>query len=108
MHSSSFCRVGILFGRHMIVPSLCYENSPTVIYEAFSQGVPVIAADIGGVAELVKEGETGFVFEADSTDSLLKAIKKAEKENNYIEMSRKCIEYASQFNIKDYCKTLID
>ncbi len=38
----------------LIVPSLCYENSPTVIYEAASFGLPVLAADIGGIGELVK------------------------------------------------------
>ncbi|MDO9399616.1 MAG: glycosyltransferase, partial [bacterium] len=33
----------------LIVPSLCYENSPTVIYEAFSIGLPIIASKIGGI-----------------------------------------------------------
>lgn len=38
----------------LLVPSLCYENSPTVIYESFFMGVPVVASDIGGNVELVK------------------------------------------------------
>lgn len=46
----------------VLVPSLCYENSPTVIYEAFGAGVPVLASDIGGIGELVKEGENGYLF----------------------------------------------
>jgi glycosyltransferase involved in cell wall biosynthesis len=37
----------------LVVPSLCYENSPTVIYEAATYGLPVIASDIGGIPELV-------------------------------------------------------
>lgn len=36
----------------LIVPSLCYENSPAVIYEALSYGRRVIAADLGGIKEL--------------------------------------------------------
>jgi glycosyltransferase involved in cell wall biosynthesis len=38
----------------LIVPSLVYENSPTVIYEAAAAGVPIMASDIGGIPELVK------------------------------------------------------
>jgi glycosyltransferase involved in cell wall biosynthesis len=37
----------------VIVPSLCYENSPTVIYEAIEVGLPVIASNIGGTPELL-------------------------------------------------------
>ncbi len=40
----------------LIVPSTWYENSPLVIQEAFLAGVPVITSEIGGMAELVKDG----------------------------------------------------
>jgi glycosyltransferase involved in cell wall biosynthesis len=40
---------------YLIVPSLCYENSPTVIYEAVSLGLPVIASRLGGIIELTHE-----------------------------------------------------
>lgn len=36
----------------LIVPSLCYENSPTVIFEANQCSLPVIASKIGGIIEL--------------------------------------------------------
>ncbi len=45
-----------------IVPSLCYENSPTVIFESLSFGVPVLASNIEGIAELIREGENGMTF----------------------------------------------
>lgn len=47
-----------------VVPSLCYENSPTVIFESFASGVPVLASNIEGIAELIKEGENGVTFPA--------------------------------------------
>jgi len=47
-----------------VVPSLCYENSPTVIFESFSFGVPVLASNIEGIAELIDQGENGWTFEA--------------------------------------------
>lgn len=37
----------------LVMPSLCYENSPTVIYEAASVGLPSIASAIGGAPELI-------------------------------------------------------
>ena len=40
----------------LVVPSLCYENSPSVIYKAKAAGLPVIASDLGGIPELVGKG----------------------------------------------------
>lgn len=39
----------------LIVPSICYENSPTVIYEAKSFNLPIIASNLGGIPELISE-----------------------------------------------------
>jgi glycosyltransferase involved in cell wall biosynthesis len=58
----------------LVAPSLCYENSPTVIYEALQSGVPVLAADIGGVGELVEDGVNGFLFAPNDADALIDAI----------------------------------
>jgi glycosyltransferase involved in cell wall biosynthesis len=62
---------------YAVVPSLCYENAPTVIVESFAYGAPVIAADIGGAAELVRHGENGFVFGAGDVAGLVSAMKRA-------------------------------
>lgn len=45
----------------VLVPSLCYENTPTVIYEALASGTPVIASDQGGMAELVNRYGGGWL-----------------------------------------------
>jgi glycosyltransferase involved in cell wall biosynthesis len=46
----------------LVVPSIWYENSPLTIQEASLSCTPVIASDIGGMAEFVKEGKNGLVF----------------------------------------------
>ncbi|MFZ6028808.1 MAG: glycosyltransferase family 4 protein [Chloroflexota bacterium] len=46
----------------LVVPSLWYENSPNVILEAFAHRTPVIAADLGGMAELVQHEQNGLLF----------------------------------------------
>lgn len=57
----------------VIVPSRCYENSPTVIYEAAAVGTPAIAANLGGIPELIARFG-GLLFEPDNSDSLIMAI----------------------------------
>jgi glycosyltransferase involved in cell wall biosynthesis len=53
----------------LVVPSIWYENSPLVIHEAFMSRTPVIASDLGGMADLVQDGKTGFLFRpGDSAD----------------------------------------
>jgi glycosyltransferase involved in cell wall biosynthesis len=46
----------------LVVPSIWYENSPLTIQEAMLAGVPVITSDLGGMAELVRDGENGLTF----------------------------------------------
>ncbi len=66
----------------VVVPSLCYENSPTVIYEALSAGVPLIASRIGGVGELIQDGKTGVLFAPGNEDDLLRAMQKVDDEKD--------------------------
>jgi glycosyltransferase involved in cell wall biosynthesis len=46
----------------LIAPSICYENQPTVIIEAFGMGLPVLGSDFGGIAELLADG-CGLAFD---------------------------------------------
>jgi glycosyltransferase involved in cell wall biosynthesis len=57
----------------LVVPSVCYENSPTVIYEALSIGLPVIASEIGGITELVAE-LGGCLFKPNDKDDLIRVM----------------------------------
>ncbi len=45
-----------------VVPSRCYETFGLVVAEAFAQGTPVIARDIGPLPELVRAAEAGATF----------------------------------------------
>lgn len=59
----------------LVVPSLWYENTPFVVLEAFEAGVPVIASDLGGLSEVIVDGENGFLFEAGSAASLADVLR---------------------------------
>jgi glycosyltransferase involved in cell wall biosynthesis len=54
----------------VVVPSIWYENNPFSIIESFSLGVPVVAARIGGIPEMVRDRETGLLFAAGSSADL--------------------------------------
>jgi glycosyltransferase involved in cell wall biosynthesis len=60
----------------IVVPSLWYENSPNVILEAFAHHVPVIASSLGGMAELVSDGENGLLFKPGDPDSLAQQLRR--------------------------------
>lgn len=60
----------------VVVPSKCYENSPFVILEAQAAGVPVIASNLGGMAELVQHGVNGLLFEAGNNRDLARQIQR--------------------------------
>lgn len=91
-----------------IVPSLCYENSPTVIYESFSHGVPVIASDIGGVAELVKDNVNGFTFVPGNEENLLEVLKYCLAHSEEREkLSKNSFETIKEFALEKYIQKLL-
>ncbi|HET7248423.1 MAG TPA: glycosyltransferase [Gemmatimonadales bacterium] len=59
---------------YLVVPSVCYENFPLTVVEAFANGLPVIASRLGAMAELVRDGETGVLFEAGSAEDLARTM----------------------------------
>ena len=58
----------------LVMPSISYETFGLVIIEAFACGLPVIASRLGAMAELVKDGETGLLFEAGNAADLAEKL----------------------------------
>jgi glycosyltransferase involved in cell wall biosynthesis len=48
--------------RFLVIPSVCYENNPYSVIEALCMGTPTLGARIGGIPELIQEGENGLLF----------------------------------------------
>lgn len=60
----------------LVVPSIWYENSPLTIHEAFLAGVPVITANIGGMAELVNDEVNGLHFQVGNPEDLARQMQR--------------------------------
>ncbi len=54
----------------LVFPSEWYEGFPLTIAEAFATGLPVVASDLGAMAELVDHGRTGLHFRPGDPDDL--------------------------------------
>jgi glycosyltransferase involved in cell wall biosynthesis len=48
--------------RFLVMPSICYETFGLTIVEAFSHAKPVIASNLGAMADIVTQGKTGLLF----------------------------------------------
>lgn len=89
----------------IIVPSEWYENNPMTIIEGYSEGVPVIGSDIGGIPEIIVNGKTGFLFKPGNKDELIKAIFLAESlsPDEYKLFSANALQFANKhFNKANY------
>lgn len=99
-----------VFGKasFLIVPSLCYENSPGIIYAAFLNSTPVLAARIGGIAELVEDGVNGYVFRAGDENSLLASMELAvgDAATGYGQMNVAAYDCVQEYSLENYLQKL--
>lgn len=58
----------------LVFPSRLVEAQPLTIIEAFATGTPVVAFGLGGIVDLVVDGETGALVEPGSTQDMLRRI----------------------------------
>jgi len=83
--------------RSLVLPSLCYENQPFSITEAFAAGKPVIASDLGGMSELVGDNQHGILVPPGNIEALANAMNwmtTHPQEAN--QMGRKARQYAKE------------
>ncbi len=83
--------------RFVVVPSEWYENYPFSILETFACGKPVIGSNVGGIPELVKDNETGLIFEIGNSDDLSSKIEFLRNNlSKSVEMGRNAKAFAEQ------------
>ena len=73
----------------LVVPSTWYENAPLVIYSAQAARCPVIAANLGGMAEIIHHEDNGLLFTPGSVEELARTLRRLCDD-------RKLLEYLSK------------
>jgi glycosyltransferase involved in cell wall biosynthesis len=62
--------------RALLVPSLWDDAAPRSVTEAFAAGVPVLASRIGGLPEIVRDGESGLLVTPGESDQWVAAVER--------------------------------
>ena len=83
----------------LIFPSESYETFGRVAVEAYAKGTPVIASDIGAIAEVVDHGRTGYRFRPGDTEHLVVTVEQALAQPSVLEAMRReaRLEYESKY-----------
>lgn len=98
----------------LVFPSNGYEEGlPNIILESMACGTPVLAAPVGGIPDVIKNNETGFILEknspeciAESLITVLKFYKLEEVSINSYELIKSKYNFSSAIN--NYSKLLKD
>lgn len=93
----------------IIVPSICYENCPLSILEAFAFGVPVVTMNMGGMAELVTDGVNGTLAKEPTADALADAVRRTMGDGEYLQKLRENCQKTKKdsLTLKAYCEILL-
>jgi glycosyltransferase involved in cell wall biosynthesis len=89
-----------LRGYHLLVVPTLSDEQPRVVFDAYSQGLPVLASDTDGMRQCVADGETGLLFKSGSLASLQEAISGADRDR-LAGMAEACIERARRLTHRE-------
>lgn len=92
----------------VVIPSKWPENLPTVGIEATSVGRPIVATKVGGIPEVVLDGKTGILFEAQNVDQLVSAVSKLLSQPKLLlKMHKEMIKRKTDFDQDLHIKKLV-
>lgn len=60
----------------VLCPAIWYENMPNTVIEAYAYGKPIIASNVGSLAEIVEDEKTGFLFEIKNSKDMAERMKR--------------------------------
>ena len=92
----------------LVMPSH-YESFGMVALEAMACGTPVIASEVGGLAYLVRDGETGFTIPDQEPETLCEKISWLLKDHDlHATMSQRAVEYAQDYAWEKIAKQIVE
>lgn len=87
--------------KFLVFPSEWFETFGRTVIEAFAQGTPALASDLGCARELVEDGITGYRFAAGNAESLIAGALRFSEGEEYERMRANCRNlFLSRFTAK--------
>jgi asparagine synthase (glutamine-hydrolysing) len=81
-----------------------HEGMPNVVMEAQLSGLPVVATNVGGVPDLIRDGETGFLASPGDVDALVNAcVRLLRNKELMVDVSRR----ASDRMLRDFSRKMM-
>ena len=90
-----------------VYPSEWYENCPFSVMESQMYGTPVLGADIGGIPELIKVGETGDLFKSGDREDLRQKIQDLWNDTEKVMIYSENCKHISFDDIEHYYKKIM-
>jgi len=89
-----------------VLPSICYEAAGLVILEAYKYDLPVIGSRTGGIPEMIRQNQTGFLFEP-GDEVALSAIFKDLSKKRLRSMAADCRNTAKGHSLEKHGERLM-
>lgn len=90
-----------------VLPSR-YEGFPLVLLEAGMYQMPVVATEVSGTPEIIRDNETGFLVEKDNPEELAAALHKYRDEKTRKRLSKNLNKLVTtEFSADNYVKRMV-
>ncbi len=86
-----------------------FEANPLSLLEGMSAGCIVVSSNVGGVADIINEGQNGFLFESGDREKFVDILNKVLSNiDSYQDMSDFNVKYSDQFSMRECAKKYYD
>ncbi|QQS20483.1 MAG: glycosyltransferase [Candidatus Moraniibacteriota bacterium] len=92
--------------KEIIVPAAWYENQPFVLMDSLRSGTPVLASAIGGIPDIIRDGENGFLFAPGDPNDLAKKIRSL-SEFDIEKITQEAYRTASDYTPERYVQEIL-
>lgn len=98
-----------LFAADVFILSSLFEGFSNSVLEALSYGIPVISSNVGGISEIIKPNNNGFLYKSGNIKMLVKLIEKVYKNSDLrSQLSKSALISAANHNIDKVAKEYLE
>lgn len=112
VHFTGYCDnvAAVLRAADVAVLPSRFESFPASIVEAMAEGLPVVASRVGGIAEIIRDGENGLLVESGNAgqlrDTLARLLRDGEERARLGEAARRTV--AADFTVEIMARLIED